>query len=273
MDKLIVKNVPVHVKANAPLTLYFCGWEKCEPSHFYGPAIRPHYLIHFVLSGKGSYHVRNKIYQVSAEEMFLIEPGVSTYYEADLHDPWEYVWIGFDGYEAENILKKICFSSKNLIHKDYSCGKLKKSLFELIDNFELGKDNEYAIISRLYQIFSYLLSKDESNDSTASDYVFLAKEYIKNNYSYDMKISDIAKHIGIDRTYLYKLFMQHNNLSPQKYLIQYRLNVAKNMLADKKYSITEILYSCGFRDAASFYKHFKCCFNMTPSQYRKNLFG
>ena len=37
----------------AYLTVYFCGSENCPPRHAYGPAVRPHYLLHVILKGRG----------------------------------------------------------------------------------------------------------------------------------------------------------------------------------------------------------------------------
>ena len=36
------------------LTLFQFGWERCAPLHSYGPAIRNHYLFHYVFSGRGT---------------------------------------------------------------------------------------------------------------------------------------------------------------------------------------------------------------------------
>lgn len=44
------------------LTIYYCGRERCEPGHYFGPAIRKHYLLHVVLEGKGSYRAGQKTY-------------------------------------------------------------------------------------------------------------------------------------------------------------------------------------------------------------------
>ena len=42
--------------------VYQCGMEKCNNSYSYGPAVRDHFLIHVILSGKGRYYVNNKVY-------------------------------------------------------------------------------------------------------------------------------------------------------------------------------------------------------------------
>ena len=56
------------------LRIYYCGREQCAPGHFWGPAIRPHYLLHVVLHGKGEFFYQEKKYELSAGDAFLIEP-------------------------------------------------------------------------------------------------------------------------------------------------------------------------------------------------------
>jgi AraC-like DNA-binding protein len=252
-----------------PMTLYYCGYEKCAPSHFFGPAIRPHYLIHYVLKGQGSYHENGKEHKLSTGDGFLITPGKTTYYIADSKNPWEYCWIGFDGFDAKTILGTCGLSEANLtfhINDD----KLKDSFLELNQVFNGRTGNIYSYISYLYRIFSFMMQTSKTNTSSITeDYMEQATEYINHNYIYDIKIRDVAKSIGIDRTYLYKLFIANQKVSPQQYLIEYRLQTACRHLRETKLTITEIAYSCGFKDSPSFNKHFKKRYHMTPIQYRK----
>ncbi|MDF2565804.1 MAG: AraC family transcriptional regulator, partial [Massilibacillus sp.] len=55
----------------------------------------------------------------------------------------------------------------------------------------------------------------------------------------------------------------------QQYLLQFRLQVAVNMLETTNINITEISYSCGFKDTPTFCKHFKKFYCDTPFRYRK----
>jgi AraC-like DNA-binding protein len=258
-------------KLSRALTIYYGGSEVCAPSHSFGPAIRPHYLLHYILNGKGKYYVNDKCYELGKGEGFLICPGESTYYKADKEEPWEYCWISFDGYEVSNILKKCGLSKKNLIFKDYSKGNFKENLLSLIHNYEENMSNEFSLLGQFYMCFSSIYDQiDLKENNNYISYFDKALDYIYNNFSYDIKISDISKHVKIDRTYLYKLFMQELKISPQQYLISFRLNMAVNLLETTKMNITEISYSCGFKDMPTFYKHFKKQFNITPVQYRKN---
>ena len=100
------------------LRIYYCGREQCAPGHFWGPAIRPHYLLHVVLHGKGEFFYQEKKYELSAGDAFLIEPMQTHYYQADKKDPWEYAWVGFDGSCVEEVLSSTIFQSSPVFTTD-----------------------------------------------------------------------------------------------------------------------------------------------------------
>lgn len=251
------------------LSLYFCGWERCKSAHCFGPAVRNHFLLHLVLKGKGEYHVNGQTYPLEVNQGFLIFPGESTYYVADVNDPWEYCWICFDGSEVKSILENCNLSKRQVTFSDQTNGQFSKNILKLMDIFEESPSNKYALLGQLYICFS-CLAKINDTAKICSDKLYYDKAitYIYNNFSYDIKISDIAKFIGIDRTYLYKIFIQQNKISPQQFLINVRLNNAGDLLTNSTLNITEIAYSCGFKDSSSFYKHFKKHFSTTPVKYR-----
>lgn len=64
--------------------------------HSFGPAVREYFLLHYVVRGKGIFRRGKREYTLQAGEIFVIRPGEVTYYEADMRDPWEYMWAGFD---------------------------------------------------------------------------------------------------------------------------------------------------------------------------------
>jgi len=255
-----------------PLTIYYCGRECCTPGHSFGPAIRQHYLLHAILSGKGRFHYQNRIRQLHAGEAFLIPPGEITFYEADENTPWEYAWIGFDGYEVPGILRKCGLLDGNFIFRAGEHSHFLTSFENLVDVFKQQVHNEFQLKGCLYLMLSHMLqdTKPEQRGSYETIYLKEAKNYIQHNYGYDIHIFDIARYVGIDRTYLFKLFKKEEKISPQEYLINFRIKTAMNMLEQPQYSVTEIAYSCGFKDAPSFSKHFKKRIGITPLQYRKS---
>ncbi len=104
MNKNYKNSYKATEKELVSLAVYNVGYEKCNPCYQWGPGIRDHYLIHYVISGHGSLQVNQKTYLLSPGDSFLIYPGTETAYTADARDPWEYAWVEFDGLRAAEYL-------------------------------------------------------------------------------------------------------------------------------------------------------------------------
>ncbi len=254
-----------------PVTIYYCGREQCQPGHSFGPAIRQHYLLHIVLNGRGRFEDGRKNWRLQSGQAFLIHPGEITFYEADAHNPWEYAWIGMEGYEVPSILERCGFDPEHPVSAGTDRPGFREAACDLVHTFENNARNEFELLAGLYRLLAFLADPATPEAGLPPDIAYFAeaKAYIQNNYGYDIRISDIARHIGIDRTYLFKLFKRESGSSPQQYLIDFRLKAALNMMEHPGYSITEIAFSCGFRDTPSFCKHFKKKTGKTPSEYRR----
>ena len=54
------------------LSVYNVGFQKCESLHQWGPGMRDHYLIHYVLSGKGYYQTEGSVFPLYPGDVFQI---------------------------------------------------------------------------------------------------------------------------------------------------------------------------------------------------------
>lgn len=251
------------------IKFYFCGHEKCTSSHSFGPAIRTQFLIHFVLNGKGTFTRNNTVYHLKKGQYFLIAPDEITYYEADSSNPWEYAWISFGGHRANDILSQLNLHSTPIgTIKDER--ELSERVFELLKTYETAPQNILEQLKCVYGIFALMIPDSTVIDSAcAESYVKQAEKFIRYNYAFDIKIYDIANHIGIDRTYLFKLFTNKYKISPKKYLSEYRLNNSCRLLSETDMNVSEIALSCGFGDSSSFCRQFKNKYELTPKEYRQ----
>ena len=259
-------NTPVYL--SKALNLYYGGWEICCPMHTFGSAIRQHYLIHYVTRGKGRLWMNDTCYVIEKDTMFLIRPGITCVYQADKDDPWEYCWICIDGYDVENMLNNSGFDKVNPLFFDKSNGEVRDAMLNFIFYFSKYKNNEYMLLSRLYNIFGHMKIQMKKQQAK-SIHVERAIDYIYENYSKNISVTDIAEYLGIDRTYLYRLFKEEYDMSPQKYLLNFRLKTAMNKLEGGNMSIADIAYSCGFNDASAFCHQFKKVYKDTPLNYRR----
>lgn len=272
------------------IRIFFGGYEQTPPVHVCGPGVWPHYLLHYVLSGIGTFRSGTKVWQLSAGDAFLIIPGTVCSYSSDEQAPWEYCWIGFDGRDVKDILHSCGLTAECPVYRADTAAlagaaardgaaspaktaeknaSIRDCLLSLNDAFYHDAGNTYLHLSLLYRFFSLLSPQAGTARSDASGYIKQAVEYIQHNYAYDIKILDVARYLGIDRTYMYKLFTRELGLSPQQYLLNYRLTMAKQLLSSTSLRISEVANSCGFADSASFCHHFRAQFAITPTQFRK----
>ena len=198
-------------KQSVDLFLCFCGKESCSPGYSYGPAVRSQYVLHYIVSGKGSNTINNKTYTLHENQGFLIPPDTVTYYEADKEDPWSYMWIGFNGVKAETYLNYANLNEDNVTFEYSKDDTLKNYINEMLQLKELNFSNELKLEGILYLFMSALVQcrKDDGNAiAFRSTEIYLEKsiEYIEKNYANNIKINDIANYIGINRSYLTHIF-------------------------------------------------------------------
>jgi AraC family transcriptional regulator of arabinose operon len=255
------------------LYLCFCGYAKCEPLHSFGPAVRPNYILHYILEGKGRYYVEDTQHELQAGQGFLIEPEVQTFYQADQEEPWTYLWVGFGGSHAKEYLKDIGVNSRQLIFRCGHAEELKQIVITMLKNNTSSTKNQFLLESLLYSFFSILAQDIDVIPPTSANeentYIHKAIEYIHNNYSNNIKVADIADYVCIDRSYLYRLFRQNMDQSPQDYLTNYRITRAAELLSLTDLPVGGVALSCGYRDPLVFGKAFKQKCGLTPSKYRK----
>ena len=73
---------------NIELSIFNCGLERCAPGQTWGPGIRDHYLIHLVVSGKGTFEVDGHTFEVVPGDLFFARPSQLIRYTADEQQPW-----------------------------------------------------------------------------------------------------------------------------------------------------------------------------------------
>lgn len=254
------------------LSVYNVGFQKCDPLYQWGPGIRDHYLIHYVISGKGYYFIHNNRIELSAGDCFLVYPNTEVTYQADESDPWEYAWVGFTGSDAAIILRATDFTRKKPYLTNLPYGDdLKRQLLHIYDARGNGFEHAVEMTGRLYTTLAILMhgATTQETKNTANSYVQKSIEYISSNYSYPITIEDIASYVGLSRSQLFRSFEQVLGISPKKYLTDFRIKQSCYLLEHSDLSITSIANSIGFDNSLYFSKTFHKAKGMPPKEYRK----
>ena len=97
------------------------------------------------------------------------------------------------------------------------------------------------------------------------------REYVENNYTFDISMQEVAEDMGYSDAYFSKLFKQYFNQNFTAYLTEYRIKKAKELLTDTNNSIKDISRMVGYEDSNYFAKIFKRIVGEIPSKYREDL--
>lgn len=266
-----------HLHNNAvDLFVTTCGIQNCYPKHFYGPGKREEYILHFICEGKGVYHTNNTQYHLKKGNFFLICPDMEVYYEADIEQPWDYVWVGFCGIKADSYLKYAGLDKEHVTGFYTNTAYILTCVQQIILARSGNPFNELRRTAALLQILATLIEEYtlfdieiEENSSVRQQYLDYALSYMDEHFSEQIHINDITNEIGIDRSYLTNIFKQILGLSPQEYLLQYRMNRACTLLQKTDWKISAIAHAVGYTDPLSFSKIFRKYKGKSPSSYRE----
>lgn len=253
------------------LSLSTAGRSDTLPDHFFGPAVRPYYLIHYILAGQGTFQVAGVTYQLHAGQGFLISPNQQTYYRADHTAPWSYVWLGFTGESANDLVASLPFTNREQpIFAAQPAGELATCVNRILElpNTTAGQ------LEGLSQLFHFLSLLSEATplprlqQPTTNQYVERALEYLRAHPA-TVSISQLAAEEGLDRSYFSARFKQATGMAPEAYLRTFRLTRASHLLASTQLTIEEIALECGYQRSNSLARIFRRTYGMSPTEYRR----
>lgn len=102
--------------------------------------------------------------------------------------------------------------------------------------------------------------------------IFLIKDYISRNYSNELlSVKDIGDHVYLSASYVCTFFKNETGQTLNQYLTQFRMEKAKQLLADSRYRIADISSKVGYSDGNYFGKSFKKYTGISPSEFRERM--
>lgn len=230
------------------------GQQQCDPLYSFRYKNIQNYLIHYVVSGKGTLYKNDVKYEVCEGEAFLIKKNETTHYIADKKDPWHYIWVVFNGNLAEKF--------KELDDVFRAPGKIFEKMLHVLEPVNM---KEEYLASQLFALYIYLFGEQNSSEN----YVNKVKNFIDLKYMENIKISDIAKLLNINRKYLARLFKEETGITMKEYLTKAKMTRAAELLAEGC-TVSETAEILSYSDQSLFSTSFYKFYGKYPSAMRKH---
>jgi AraC-like DNA-binding protein len=98
-----------------------------------------------------------------------------------------------------------------------------------------------------------------------------ARVFIRENYHERVSLSSVARHLNVSSNYLSRQFRRETGMTLTSFIQRVRLERARELLADKSRTISEIAYLVGYQNYRDFYRNFVKYENASPSQVQRRL--
>lgn len=166
------------------------------------------------------------------------------------------------------VLELILILSRAILDTGADYNKVSKINYRVVS--EIQRLNSFEKLSKLagQALQEYIESKPVKS-SKSKGLISGVKEFIRENYSQQLTLEEIAKVVYISPYYLSHLFKKVEGISVIEYLTKVRIEKAKILLSNPSYNIYEISEKIGYNEPSYFTRVFRHKEGTTPSQYRK----
>ncbi len=229
------------------------------------------YLIMIVLKGSGHLKYNEKEYKICEGQCTYIDCRTKYSLQCDLSDPWEILWIYFNGHPAAYYYDAFINNRFN-VFLPHDINNLTTLAYEIISN-NIHKSRNTEIINSclITEILTKIIILPAVHGSIESHNQQMKNilEYIDSHFTENINLDDIASTFFMNKYQITREFKKEYGETIFQHIIKQRIDYAKNLLATTDKTIEEISKICGFNDQSYFSKQFKKITGKSSLVYRK----
>lgn len=214
---------------------------------------RHYFGLSLCISGQIIYTMNGKKYISNQNNAIILPQGGCYSLCGDKEGMFPVINFSCNGFKCTEILEVP-------LQNPQACIQLFKTLQQLF----LHKKSHLKIYSAFYDLLTQIASSKEQN----IDLLDFVVKFIEDNIQ-DPLLSNVmlAKQVSISEVYLRKLFLAHYHITPKQYILNYRIDKAKQLLINSPFTVTFIAQECGFSSVYHFCRAFKKRTGLSPTEY------
>lgn len=248
---------------------YDVDWHSIKHTHHFTE-------LFYVMRGEGSFLVEDEKFAVKEDDLIVVNPNVA-HTEISVPDtPLEYIVLGISGLQFLSEEKDEVYDYSTHNYYDYK-HEILFYLRTLVEEVKNEDENYEAITQNLLEILILNILRRTKKKIQIKATKKVTKEcrfieqYINEHYAEDITLQKLSDLTYLNKYYIVHVFKKYKGLSPINYLIERRIEEAKNLLETTNYSVSKISDIIGFSSQSYFSQTFKKEMDMTPNQYRKRI--
>lgn len=284
MNRIMHENL--NLDTGSPVKIKWCDYDYFKfPLHFHDE-----YEIVYIIKSTGTRFVGNSIEPYSEGDLVLLGSSVPHMYRSDpeyykncpdlrvhavtIQFSKEFFSHGISQYPELNKIKNLLIRAKRGIyfHKQFNQSLRNHILRALkLKGFPLLLECLH-ILSLMSNSQHYTLLNQEDSESTsefieADTRLVKVLSFIKREYNRQLTLKEIAGVAGMNQSAFCRFFHEKTGKTCTRYINSLRISYACKLLQEKRLSITEICYECGFNNISNFNRQFKEITKYSPTEY------
>ena len=275
MEKPLLSQSEALCRAINPWVVH-AGYHAADPG-WLGPLrqdVKTYFDLLYVDKGAGAIKVNGQWWSYCEKDLITVKPGeVFEQERADLLNPFQiyYVFLFPFGDKPGKLDREIAEDWPRIINlKTFpkTCDAF-SHLFEIFTIQPSGYHLQLKEIALqiLHTILNVLGQPETADVPLHYDKILRARDYIERQYARPVSLEAIAEYSNLSISYLSALFIKYFHRSPIDYLIDYRMRMAKLMLA-KGHSVSKTAKETGFDSIHYFSRTFRRRLGISPSEFK-----
>ena len=230
------------------------------------------FLIGAVVSGRGELTVDGENLTLVKGDCFFIDCRRPHSYKSSDSEPWELMWIHFNGSTSQQYYDFFASNSKNIFRPPFF-DKVVSDISKIIELHEKNEQNAELFTSKyivdLLTISLTVNNSEQQYDSALKQKLAAVNSYIEDHFTEDISLEKLSSEFYISKYYLTREYKHIYGKTIFQHIITARINYGKKLLRFSDKSVEEIAHLCGFNDQSYFARQFKKSENLTCFSYRK----
>lgn len=272
------------------LTVLNSGSTKIEKNTSYPPSGHPshhnfnwntgrvlqEYQLIYITRGSGIFESENCKEDIIAGSIILLYPQERHRYKPHTSTGWDELWVGFKGEFIDNAIDKNYFNPSKAVFQ-IGFNETIVNLFSDIVKFSKEEKPGYqpVISGAIIYLLGLLHAEYQQSSIQEKDIseliVSKARVIFREKVYEKISPEEVAEELQVGYSWFRKIFKKYTGMAPGQYLIQLKIQKAKELLADPSKLVKEIAYELHLESSLYLSKLFKEKVGLTPLEYRNQI--
>lgn len=252
--------------------------------------VRPlNYHFYYIIGGEGRMQVNGNWQEFDTGTVIILPPGTEYYFE--IESGADIVSINFDytqncadkieirppvlveDYDESQVIERVSFVDCDRLNVPlFAKGNqyLESKIMEVVDEYGQKKQLYRETASALFRCILMELIRSTIWPDRNSENIKAILDYVHRHFNEDIDNDTLAGVVGYHSYYVNRLMKVFTGTTLRQYVINYRMEMAKQYLRETSLSIADISELCGYPNISNFSESFKKKTGTSPLAYRKN---